>query len=140
MRITQRLLVPWRYAWALPNTLLGLALGLLVWAGGGRVRRQAGVLEFSGGRVARGWGRWPPGRGFGAIPLGHVIVGLSAAELDRLRRHEQVHVRQCERWGPLFLPAYLLAGLWLLARGRRPYQDNRFEREARATDLHPPGA
>ena len=40
--------------------------------------------------------------------------------------------RQCERWGPLFIPAYLLASLWILfnPRGRNPYFDNPFEREA----------
>ena len=41
-----------------------------------------------------------------------------------------VHVRQCERWGPLFLPAYGVASLVAWARGKRPYLDNRFEREA----------
>ncbi len=34
-------------------------------------------------------------------------------------------------WGPLFLPAYLLAGAWQGLRGRRPYWDNPFEVEAR---------
>jgi hypothetical protein len=41
-----------------------------------------------------------------------------------------VHVRQYERWGPLFVPAYLLSSLVELLRGRRPYRDNWFEREA----------
>ena len=71
--------------------------------------------------------RWP----FAAITLGHVIVGTHAGELDRLRAHEQVHVRQCERWGPLFLPAYALAGVWQWLRGRDAYWDNPFEVEAR---------
>jgi hypothetical protein len=131
----------WTYAWASPTSLLGLSLGLLVWGTGGRMRREAGVLEFSGGLLARAWARWPAelGLGFGAITLGHVIVGLSATELDRLRRHERVHVRQCERWGPLFVPAYLLSSAWQLVRGRRPYLDNHFEREAHASDAHHTG-
>ena len=41
-------------------------------------------------------------------------------------------MRQYERWGPLFGPAYLLSSLVQLARGRRPYWDNHFEREAYA--------
>jgi hypothetical protein len=127
-----------RYAWALPTTLLGLVLGLLLWATGGRMRRHAGVLEFSGGRLARHWARRPTGRGFGAITLGHVIVALSAVELDRLRSHEHVHVRQCERWGPAFVPAYLLSSAWQLIRGRRAYLDNHFEREAYARDASRP--
>ena len=51
------------------------------------------------------------------------------------RAHERVHVRQYEWWGPLFVPAYLLAGLWALIHGGHPYFDNRFEREARLADV-----
>ena len=47
-------------------------------------------------------------------------------------RHERIHVRQCERWGPLFLPAYLLASAFIALRGGNPYLDNPFEREAYA--------
>ena len=65
------------------------------------------------------------------LTFGHVIVGTHAQELERLRAHERVHVRQCERWGPLFLPAYLLAGAWQWVRGGRAYWDNPFEVEAR---------
>jgi hypothetical protein len=39
-------------------------------------------------------------------------------------------VRQCEVWGPLFLPAYLAASLVAIARGRDFYYGNRFELEA----------
>jgi hypothetical protein len=46
------------------------------------------------------------------------------------RRHERVHVRQYERWGPLFIPLYLGASAWALVNGRDPYCDNPFEREA----------
>jgi hypothetical protein len=60
-----------------------------------------------------------------------VIVGVDRAELKRSRAHEQVHVRQYERWGILFFPLYLGSSLGQLLRGRRPYRDNRFEREAR---------
>ena len=41
-----------------------------------------------------------------------------------------MHVRQYERWGPLMGPAYLLASLVAWLRGRRPYRDNPFERQA----------
>jgi hypothetical protein len=50
--------------------------------------------------------------------------------LDCARSHEQVHVRQYEQWGPLFLPAYLASSLWQLACGRHCYRDNWFERQA----------
>jgi hypothetical protein len=48
----------------------------------------------------------------------------------RCRNHERVHVRQYERWGPLFPPLYLLSSAAALVRGMDPYRDNRFEQEA----------
>ena len=116
-----------RVLWASPNTLIGLAFGLvLLLATRARWRRVGGTLEIAALRQAPRR-RWP----FAAITLGHVIVGTHAGELDRLRAHEQVHVRQCERWGPLFLPAYALAGVWQWLRGQDAYWDNPFEVEAR---------
>ncbi len=122
----QRLLRWARVLWASPNTVVGLALGLLLLPAGARFRRVGGVLEIAALRQ-RPRRRWP----FAAITFGHVILGTHAQELERLRAHERVHVRQCERWGPLFLPAYLLAGVWQWVRGRKAYWDNPFEVEAR---------
>lgn len=85
-----------------------------------------------GGRLAAACAKLPPGKRFEAITLGHVILGLDRCCLDASRAHEQVHVRQYEHWGPLFVPAYLIAGAWQWARGRHPYHDNPFEREAYA--------
>jgi hypothetical protein len=117
--------------WALPCTLLGLALGLPLLLAGGSLRRVDGVLELALHR-----GEVPPGRRaawlpFAAITFGHVVLGVSHAALARLRAHERVHVRQYERWGPLFLVAYPLASVLMLLRGRRPYADNPFEVQAR---------
>jgi hypothetical protein len=69
-----------------------------------------------------------------AFTLGHVVVGSSAAMLDALRVHEQVHVRQYERWGLLFVPAYLLSSLWCGLTGRHVYRDNVFEQAAFAAE------
>ena len=44
--------------------------------------------------------------------------------------HEMVHVRQYERWGPFFIPAYLACSLGLWLAGKDAYRDNPFEREA----------
>jgi hypothetical protein len=117
-------------AWAAPYSALGLLLGLTVILLGGHARTAQGALEFGGGRLRLVAARWR--FHFAAITFGHVILGLDAATLDAVRAHEQVHVRQYERWGPLFGPAYLLSSLLQLARGRRPYWDNHFEREAYA--------
>jgi hypothetical protein len=65
-----------------------------------------------------------------AITLGHIVLGRDAAALDSTRTHERVHVRQVERWGLFFLPAYLLSSLLALLRGHDSYRDNWFEREA----------
>lgn len=116
------------YLWSLPNTLVGLLLAALFLAAGARARWVGPALEVQGGRLGRALGSSPCR--FGAITLGHVIIGTCAPELERCRAHEHVHVAQCERWGPFFIPAYLLSSLWQLARGRRMYRDNAFEKEA----------
>jgi hypothetical protein len=89
---------------------------------------QSGVLEFAGGALGRwiGRSRFP----FGAVTIGHVVLGLDHGLLERVRAHEQVHVQQYERWGLLFVPAYLIASAMALMRGGHFYQDNVFEREA----------
>ena len=74
------------------------------------------------------------GSGAAALTLGHVVWGRDGQCLVRSRAHERVHVRQYERWGPLFLPAYLLSSLLQLLRGRNPYRENHFERQAYAAD------
>ena len=65
-----------------------------------------------------------------------MVFGIDQSALDRTREHERVHVRQYERWGPLFLPAYGLASLLAARRGQHAYYGNRFEREAYAVS-HP---
>ena len=115
------------YVWASPTTSVGLLAGALTLSTGGRVRRRQGTLEFHGG-----FSRWFGRRcGFAAMTLGHVIIGQDADCLDACRDHEQAHVRQAERWGGAFIPAYLLASLWAWVRGRHYYLDNWFEHDAR---------
>jgi len=130
-RVASRLLAR---AWAAPNTLLGVLVGLAMLCLGGRVRCVAGVVEFRGGLVGRLVAGLPGPVRFGAMTLGHVIVGIDAATLRTLRAHEHVHVRQYERWGPFFLPAYALSSAWEAARGRSGYAGNRFERQAIAVE------
>jgi hypothetical protein len=119
-----------RYLWAAPYTLLGLALGAVGLLFGASARRHHGVVEVFGGRIGRAIGRLRQPFGFSAMTLGHVILAVDRSALAQLRLHERVHVRQYERWGPLFLPAYLLSSLLQLLRGRNPYLENHFERQA----------
>jgi hypothetical protein len=128
-----------RYLWAGPNSCLGLVFGALALLFGATVRPRQGALEFGGGLLGRLLLRLPAGLSFSAITFGHVILGVDHRTLAQMRNHEHVHVRQYERWGPLYLPAYLLSSLFELLRGRRPYLDNYFEREAYARATRPPG-
>jgi hypothetical protein len=116
-----------RYLWALvPNTILGLLIVACGIAHGGRARWVDGVLEAHGGLAT-----WLLRRvGASAMTLGHVVIGIDPWCLDQSRDHERVHVRQYERWGPLFLPLYGWSSLWAWLRGRHPYFDNAFERQA----------
>jgi hypothetical protein len=116
--------------WALPWTLVGVAIGLVAVASGGGYQRVGRVHEFHGG-----WLRWflrriPIAGGAAAMTLGQAVIARTLSDLDFSRRHELVHVAQYERWGPLFVPAYLACSAWLWLRGRDPYFDNPFEEEA----------
>jgi hypothetical protein len=123
------------YLWAAPNTALGLVCAGAARLTGGRARVVDGIVEAHGGVVAWGLRRLVPlPGGAAALTLGHVVLGRDAAALAATRAHERVHVRQYERWGVLFLPAYAAASLWALARHRSAYRANRFEREAFARE------
>ena len=110
-----------RYAWAAPWSLFGLLLSLFF--------RKRYVTR---GVVLAEGADWPRRLGwrYRAITFGHVVLGVD--ELDAtIIRHELEHVHQYERWGPLFVPAYLFASLWMRLRGRHHYSDNPFELAAR---------
>jgi hypothetical protein len=97
---------------------------------GGRGQARDGTWAFSGGGATAFLRYCPLVRGASAMTLGHVILGQTGDDLDLSYEHELVHVRQYERWGPLFVPAYLAAAVWQRLQGRHPYWDNPFEREA----------
>jgi hypothetical protein len=119
------------YTWAAPTSLVGLVAGGLALCTGGRVQSREGALEFHGG-----FARWLLERTLiraSAMTLGHVIIGRDRYCLDACRAHEQAHVRQVERWGGTFLPAYLVASFVAWKQGGDYYYDNWFERDARRT-------
>jgi hypothetical protein len=123
------------YLWAGPTTIIGIFLALASLRRG-HVAIVDGVIEAHGPflRRALAW-LTPLARGADAMTLGHVVIGRDARALELTRAHERVHVRQYELWGPLFVPAYLLAGAWALIQGTHPYFDNRFERDARLAEF-----
>lgn len=122
MRFVVRMLA---HLWPIPYTAGGVAIGLLL---AGRFQRVDGVIEIHGPWIAGLLNRFPvPAL---AMTFGHVVFGQTEAALDITRDHERVHVRQYERWGVLFVPAYLAASGFLFLRGRDAYRDNPFEVEA----------
>jgi hypothetical protein len=127
--------------WAAPWSLFGLLVGVLGMAtgGGGRWVSKAsqrpssascGIVEFWGGTTDWLLRHGPLIGGALAVTFGHVVLGRCPADLSRCRDHELVHVRQYERWGPFFVPAYLACSLWQWMIGRHYYLDNPFEVEA----------
>jgi len=117
------------YLWACPYTLSGIAIGLLL---GARFQVVDGVIEIHGPRIAAILNRlYVPAL---AMTFGHVVFGRNLAALQATRTHERVHVRQYERWGVIFVPAYLTASVYLLLRRRDPYRENPFEVEAFGLD------
>ncbi len=106
-------------AWTLPNTVLGLFVGVLSLAFGAHVHASARDLAIVFHRVP-----WGPG---GALTLGNVILHTGES-LDSqcityahraghgeepwilLADHERAHVFQYMVLGALFLPLYLLSG------------------------------
>lgn len=119
-----------RLLWAAPATLIGLAFGLPMLLAGAQWRWLGSHAEIGGGHLGDWLLRIQGPNGYAAITLGHLVLGVDTPALAALRAHESVHVRQYERWGALFPPAYLLASAWSALQGRRPYLDNPFEREA----------
>lgn len=107
------------FVWALPNTLLGLVLGLLTFQ---VPRVHGGALVFDR-RGPRGltWVLAKMHRA--AMTVGFVIVSSVPVE-RRLLAHERHHIRQSMAWGPLFVPVYLALAI--------PYGYRRHPMERRA--------
>lgn len=127
----RRLLQAILYLWTAPNSLFGMILGSLIWCTGGEVRIISGAIECYGGLIGRFIDGLPNFK-FSAITFGHIILGTSSISLCEVRTHEHVHIRQYERWGIFFLPAYWLSSIWQAMCGRNLYRDNYFEKQAYA--------
>lgn len=127
-----------RYVWAAPTTALGFAVVVVgLWRI--QVRVVNGVLEAHGPILAWMLSHLTLVRGgASALTLGHIVIARDAWSLESTRHHERVHVRQCEMWGPLFLPAYLAASLAAVLRGRDFYFDNSFEIAAFSAERNQP--
>jgi hypothetical protein len=93
------------FVWTAPNTLLGLVLGLLTF----QVPRLAhGLVLFD--RCPRGLTALMRRANRGAMTVGFVVLSATPVE-GALLAHEKHHVRQYCRWGPLFIPVYLVLAI-----------------------------
>jgi hypothetical protein len=120
-----------KLAWAAPCSLLGLVAALPLLFCGGHARRVAGTLEVTLRDCEADCPAVVRLLRFRAITLGHVILAVGRTDLEGLRTHELVHVRQYERWGIAFFAAYAASGLWQMLHGRSAYWHNHFEVQAR---------
>ena len=95
---------PWLgYLWTMPNTLLGLVLGVITFQ---RPRLAfGGVLVFD--RAPRGLTWLMPRLHRVAMTVGFVILAAEPVT-GRLELHERHHVGQFAAWGPFLVPAYFL--------------------------------
>lgn len=108
--------------WSAPLTATGVAVAL---ASGARLRWDPSRRCL----IARGV-RGPSRAalrlvGAGANTIGQVVLCRTTDPSAELLDHEELHVRQAERLGPLLVPIYL----WLNAI--HGYRDNPLERAAR---------
>ena len=109
--------------WTSPNTLLGLLLGALTFQ---RPRIVEHTIAFD--KTARGTSQFLVAIHRSAMTVGDVIISAEPLR-GVLLTHEQEHVRQYHRWGPAFIPAYLL--LWVRFGYRRHPFELAAERVAR---------
>lgn len=117
--------------WASPCTLIGLGFAAPLLCLGAKLAFRQGAIEVAFRKRHVNCSRTLRALPFRGITFGHVILAVTEEELELLRAHELVHVRQYECWGIFFFPAYAGSSIWQLLRGRRIYWDNYFEVQAR---------
>ena len=119
------------YLWPLPNSLLGLIVGVLPFLGKRTYTLRRGTIGIHGPAMKRLLQLVPIQGGATALTLGHIILAADSASFDETFEHEWIHVRQYLWWGPFFIPAYFFNSLWRWSRGQGIYIDNDFEVQAR---------
>lgn len=117
------------YFWVLPTSALAIPVVLMNQLVGGRVYVNSGVLEVEGRLVS--WLIGCRAVNASAITFGHIILYTDSLSRRRHRAHELVHVEQAEKWGPFFLPGYVLLAILQWFRSGRGYWDHPWEVEAR---------
>lgn len=117
-----------KYIWTSPNTLIGLLLAIISLPGSTSAKWNDGIFELTGGCIGKAISHWPLSAS--AITIGHVIIANDEGLLILSRRHELIHVKQFEVWGPIMIPAYMVASVIAIICGKHPYKENYFEKQA----------
>lgn len=128
------------WLWALPLTLLGLCIWVVVYFERHIFDRKSAVTQVKPAQVAivfiaySNTIKWllvrHPLGCMDAITIGCCVLACDAAALERTWTHECVHVRQALQWGPLFPLAYAASSAWAGLHGRCVYAGNYFEQQA----------
>ncbi len=117
------------YLWVAPWTCVGLFTGLMCRAIGAKHTFHHGTIGIYGPGVAMLLRKAPIQGGARAFTLGHCILAVDKESWRETFSHEWIHVRQYQWFGPsLYRVLYRIAWQWF--RGRDPYFDNRFEKQA----------
>jgi hypothetical protein len=119
------------YLWVGPWTVVGLSILLIPRLGRRNIRFHRGTIGIFGPGVAKLMNLAPVEGGAIAMAFGHTILAKDERAWLSTFRHELIHVRQYQWFGPFFVPAYFFESFWQWCRGRHPYLDNRFEVQAR---------
>lgn len=122
--------------WALPLTVVGMALALpiLLWRGKVRVIRMTTPALMISGPVADYMLDRHPFGPMCAMAIGHVVIAEKRGLTPQVLTHELAHVRQAACWGILFPIVYLAASVWAVLHGRDAYWHNAFEVAARRAE------
>lgn len=122
--------------WAMPLTLIGMALALpiLMWRGRIHVIRTGTPALMVSGPVADFMLSRHPFGPMCAMAIGHLVIAEERGLTPQVLTHELAHVRQAACWGILFPIVYLAASAWAMMHGQDAYWHNVFEVAARQAE------
>jgi hypothetical protein len=126
LSVSSRIMI---YAWVLPTSAVAIPIVVCNALTRGGFHWVSGVLEVEGPAVRLVLSLRIVSAA--ALTLGHVVLYSDDMARHRFRNHEMVHVRQAEKWGPIFLPAYLLLSIHSWRKTGSGYWEHPWEVEAR---------
>jgi len=117
--------------WNSPNTLVGVLTMSLMGGTKKFKRRKDGHYESEVGTVFDTLMRK---NHLAAITLGERVLYVAGAYNKERALHEEAHIEQGRKFGPLFFPAYGLKSIISKVKYKNWYKDNNFEKQARKAE------